>query len=129
MAKYPPETKAQVIAEWQTGESIKALSRKRNLPERTIGFWVKGRTRAPAAPKTQDPFRDLDAAIWQVVSANLRALQAVAEQAQDADWRKGQSAHDLAIFYGVLSDKVVRVLAALERPESSPGPGGVLVES
>lgn len=41
MQTYPAEVKAQVIAEWQTGQTPGALSRKYDIPRATIVGWTK----------------------------------------------------------------------------------------
>lgn len=42
--------------------------------------------------------------------ASLRAAIQLAEQANDANWRSKQPASEIAVFYGVLSDKSIRLI-------------------
>lgn len=46
---------------------------------------------------------------------NLEAMNKIVEVANDEVWLKAQRATELATFFGVISDKTVRVLAAIER--------------
>jgi hypothetical protein len=48
------------------------------------------------------------------LETGIEASVAIAVQAQDEDWRKSQNAAQLATFYGVITDKSIRLLEASE---------------
>lgn len=48
------------------------------------------------------------------LETGLEASIAIAQQAQDENWRKNQTAAHLATFYGVVTDKSIRLLQASE---------------
>ena len=62
-------------------------------------------------------------------NANLDALAAIAKHVQEPAWLLKQNAHDLAILYGVIFDKLSRLAVAIagdgpEQPEDGRGAGG-----
>lgn len=52
--------------------------------------------------------------IMMQLETGLEASIAIAAQAQDEEWRKSQNASQLATFYGVVTDKSIRLLEASE---------------
>lgn len=53
--------------------------------------------------------------IEQGLKENLLATIRITKVTEDEIWLKGQRAPELATFYGVITDKTVRILAAIER--------------
>jgi hypothetical protein len=62
---------------------------------------------------------ELGELIAELLGENLRGLRAIAGLASDRTWTEKQNAADLAIFYGVLADKAVRILGALKPSEDN----------
>ena len=52
--------------------------------------------------------------VMQQLESGLEASITIAGQALDEDWRKQQRASELATFYGVITDKSIRLLEASE---------------
>ena len=120
MNTYSPELKAQVIAEWMAGASLKQLALSYAVPKSTVQEWVKGHGRVAVVPKNkEDDDRDLDSRAWGLVDGSFSALSRIHGVTQDDAWLKRQNAADLAIFAGVISDKLIRLLGAVQRPDSS----------
>src|SRR5262252_6612680 len=111
---YSAETRAQVLSELTAGATIASL-----VARHKIVNW-----RNQASPQTNpiqsDP--DFRALTLKHLEEILVALGRVTAQAADAQWLGRQSAHDLAIFYGVLFDKGARILAALPAGDGSEPP-------
>jgi len=64
---------------------------------------------------------ELGELISDVLRANLRAVQVLAEHVvTEVEWRRKQPASDIAVLTGVLTDKAVRILEALEAAEPTP---------
>lgn len=53
--------------------------------------------------------------IMEGLKANLEATQRIVEVTKDEVWLKAQRAPELGTFYGIISDKTVRILSAMER--------------
>lgn len=52
---------------------------------------------------------------------SLRAMNAIAKQAQDAGYTSGQAANELAVLYGVIADKTIRIFEAAQSGEPDAG--------
>jgi transposase-like protein len=125
MRKYSAEFRAQVIAEWKTGEAAIHLARIHGINGQTVNNWVKNEHRLPVKPEhevykeqleaLQD---DIDAIAWRHVKAGAAASEAILAKAQDPSWLDKQDAPGLAILYGVIADKQLRLLAAYEREDA-----------
>ena len=110
MTTYTPEVKAQVIAAYQSGEAKKAISRRLGVPLTTVRQWL-AQIAPVAAPENKSW---LDEQVWGLIADTINGLRAIARQAQDPGWLQQQHAHDLGVFAGVQSDKLVRILGALD---------------
>lgn len=111
--------RAAVIGALLAGQSIHEVARAYNVSRRTVLDWKRTAgiiTRVP--PQKADELGEL---ISGVLRANLRAVQILAERiGTDPDWWRKQQASDLAVLSGVLTDKSIRILEALEAAEPTP---------
>ena len=107
---YTAEVKAQVIADWKTGASLGQLVKAHGVPKTTVRAWVEGMDRTGTVLKKNTP--TLDEMAWELVGESFAALRAILRKAQDDSWLDKQNANDIAIFFGVTSDKLLRLLAA-----------------
>lgn len=119
MQVHPEQLRTQVIAEWMAGASLGGLAKAHKLPKSTVQEWVKGQSRIAVVPKENgvEPSRVMDSMAWELVCDGFAASAAILRKAQDSSWLDKQNANDLAIFFGVLSDKQLRLLAAFRRPD------------
>lgn len=122
LQSYPPELKAQVIADFQLGASKSALSKKYNVPRTTVIDWVT--SHEPPIPTVTDIQKrdELGVLVYEYLATGLRALIAQARAMGDPEWFKGQgeTAHQL---HGTLADKLVIIFAGVERGRSDSGDG------
>lgn len=125
-AGHSDDTRAAVLAALQLGESVKGVSRTYRVTPQTVRRWrdeagAMGIT--PVSPPDHSPKkRDLGVLVGEYLAAGLAALAAQAVVAADPEWIKKQPADQLAIFHGVLADKLIRVLAAVQpaSPDDAP---------
>ncbi len=133
--EYTPELRAAVLAKLLSGGAIKTLAREYSIPEKTLRDWREAGRKlvndwsAPEGAGKSGPPKDwkwLDERIWNLVGTWFDTLEAVAVASQDAAWVKSQSAAALAVYAGTTTDKLLRLLAALELGGSSGQsvPGG-----
>jgi transposase-like protein len=129
---FPDEVKAQAVARIAAGESVHRVARELRVQPATLRGW---RTRLALAVLGADPQKKAeDPDYRELVLAHLRkgleASERVLDQTRDAGWLKQQSAEGLAHFYGVVFDKIARIVAALpvdedaQRQLPAPGPDG-----
>lgn len=122
MQTYTDEVKAQVIAARRAGTSENALVTQFGVPKSTLRGWVK---EAQSHPKTNSlATLDIDAIGLKLIDGSVSAVGAIAGVTLDPTWLRQQNAHDLAILYGVIADKLIRVLGAVKpRADSVANPG------
>lgn len=65
----------------------------------------------------------LDELVRQHLTTSLQAVVRIAQIVTDEEWIKRQNANDIAMLYGVLSDKAVHILGAAERAAAESGEG------
>ncbi len=109
---YSDETKAQVMAALLTGQAIAKVASDYKIPYSTVGTWakdVKGLIRESSIQKRER----IGELVVDNVEAALEATKALAHVFADAIWIRQQEASQLAVLYGILSDKTVRVLEML----------------
>lgn len=118
---HDPEKRATVLAVLIAGSTVAETSRETGIPEPTIIRWREeaGLTQKP--PKFQtigtEKKRDLGELVGEYLDDVLVTLRAQAVHARDQEWLTRQDAAQLAILHGVLTDKAIRLLGALQTDE------------
>lgn len=122
--RYTAEQKTLLIAAWQSGASENELTRDFNIPKTTLRGWVKKLTRTAVAPKpkaNEPDWETIDDIAEDWTRAQGMATLAILRKAQDDSWLDRQSAHDLGVFYGIIADKQLRLLAAFKPRDNTAG--------
>jgi transposase-like protein len=127
---HSDETRAAVLAALLTGQSVTAVSLEYKLSHATVISWrdAAGLGSTRVQPKIH---ADIGELVLAHVRASLLALETQAGVACDAAWLKRHSPADLAVLFGVISDKSHRILAALEstdQPVPTPEPGDLAAD-
>lgn len=94
------------------GQSIGSIAREYNLPKSTISRWKNSDVPQNGTQKKQ--IADL---ITDYLRANLEALRAQAVMFSDHQWLAKQTASDVAVLHGVMTDKAIRLLEAFSGGE------------
>ena len=108
---------AKVIACLACGKSIKETSAELDISEDWV---VRVRKELPEdfiASFTAAKTNEISELIEQGLKAQLLAMIKMVEVTNDELWLKAQRAPELATFFGVVNDKTVRILAAIERAD------------
>lgn len=111
---HTPEVKAAAMAALLAGQSVSSVAREYRIPKGTVSGWREAAMREAdgvAAPPTQKAL--IGELLVNYLETNLRALQQQAECFGDKEWLMSQSANELAVLHGVMTDKAVRLLEAL----------------
>lgn len=116
---HDDQKRAAVVAALLEGQSVHQVARDYSVSRATVVAWreASGLHRSPVQPQKRD---EIGALVAGVLRSNLAAVQLLAEHASDPEWFRKQSAADIAVLSGVLTDKAVRILEALESAEPSP---------
>jgi transposase-like protein len=114
---YSDEVRASALASLALGMSTRAVAREHQIPRSTVVVWQRnaGLTGQPLVQPQKR--RDLGELIAHYLDTGLQALEAQARLFSDPVWLERQSASELAILHGVLTDKLIKVLASLESDE------------
>lgn len=110
--EYSDETKAQVMAALLTGQSVSKVADDFSIPYSTVGTWAKDAKGLIRDSSIQKKERIGDLVIDNVEAA-LEATRALADVFADREWIEKQEASQLAVLYGIVSDKTYRILEAL----------------
>jgi DNA-directed RNA polymerase specialized sigma subunit len=117
----PDEKKAVVIAALLAGQGVNEIAEAYKIPKSSVSRLKKI---IPAEKLEQVGIQKAET-IAVLISNNLEAsfdaIHNILKQTQDVDWLKKQPASELATFLGVTSDKVFRVLEAIENAQSPAG--------
>ena len=114
--RYTPETKAAVMSALLTGQSVSSVAREYDIPKGTVSGWKKEVIK-PTNPTQKN--EEIGELLVGYLRENLKALTAQAEQFQDKDWLREQSAESVAVLHGVMTDKAVRLLEAMGAQNAS----------
>ncbi len=110
---YSPELKTQVIAEWKAGSSLDSLAKAHTMPKATVQAWTSHLERVPVSiAKRPEPY-DLDEMAIRLINGSVNAVSAIHGVTEDGAWLRSQTASELAILLGVISDKLYRLLEAI----------------
>ena len=130
MSQYSPDLIAKVVAAVLEGQSMSAVAREYRIPKGTVSSWVKrnvdlapisgaaeGGGREPRDPKKENRREQIGDLIIDNLEAQLNATKMMATAIQDEDWIRKQPASEIAVLFGVISDKTFRILEALPDDE------------
>lgn len=112
--KHTDETRSAALAALLEGQGVAEVARKYKLPKSTvmdIKKHIDSEEFAQVRSKKQD---SIAALIEGHLQASLTAATNIAKQTANADWLTKQDADKLGVFYGILTDKSVRILEAAE---------------
>lgn len=112
MRHYSDETKAAVMAALLAGQSIGSIAREYNLPKSTVSRWKNS-----DVPQNGTQKKQISDLIVDYLRANLEALRAQAVMFSDRQWLAKQTASDVAVLHGVMTDKAIRLLEAFSGGE------------
>jgi transposase-like protein len=120
---HDPRTKAAALAGLATGESIHSVARRLGVSRSTVQRW-RDAAHVPT-PGLVGPQKkqELGEQVYSFLEESIETLAAQVRFARDEAWLRRQSAADLAMLFGVLNDKTVRLLAALQPDTNGAGEG------
>jgi len=111
---HDPEVRAAAMAALLAGQGVAQVADEYHLPTSTVSRWrVEARTEAGRS-------EDVGALLLDYLQENLTTLRAQAVAFRDARWLAEQDAADAAVLHGVMTDKAIRLLEALEGSGVSP---------
>src|SRR5690606_22248922 len=100
--------KAAVMAALLVGQGVAEVAKEYRLPQSTVSRW-KAEARSEAGLS-----EDIGELLLTYLRQSLSTLRAQAEFFGNTDWLRRQKAADVAVLHGVMTDKAVRLLEAME---------------
>lgn len=107
---HSPETKSAVIAALLAGQGVNEVAASYGLDSGLVSRWKSAIPESQLQQVAVEKKERLVDLIESHLIASLKGAAKCAEQAHNDDWRNKQSAENLAVFYGVLSDKSIRLV-------------------
>lgn len=118
--EYDVQTKATALAAVATGESLNSVARRTGIPKTTLIRW-RDAAGLPKADQTGlEKKQELGEQLFGYVQESITTLEFLVKFSRNQAWLEKQSADQVAVLFGVLADKTVRVLGALQ-PNSDSG--------
>jgi transposase-like protein len=110
---HDDQKRAAVVAALLEGQSVSQIARDYSISKSSVIAWreAAGLHSTPVEPQKRD---EIGALVAGVLRSNLAAVQLLAEHASDPEWFRKHNAADIAVLSGVLTDKAIRILEALE---------------
>ena len=116
--KHSDETRAAALAALLEGQGVTEVARIYKLPKSTvqdIKRSIESEEFAQVRSKKQESLAGL---IEDHLQASLKAAANIAKQTNNAEWLNKQDADKLGVFYGIVTDKSVRILEAAEAAQT-----------
>lgn len=107
---YSPKVKGEVIAALLAGQGVNEVAKQYNIDKATVSRWKTSLPQQELQQIATEKKERLVDLIESHLVASLKGAAKCAEQAHNDEWRNKQPADALAVFYGVLSDKSIRLV-------------------
>lgn len=122
--EYDDQTRGAVLAALLAGQSVSSIAAEYKIPRSTIYGWRDksdeiAAVATTATEKSGELVANIGASILEYMQTSLRSLIIQATHFGDVDWLRKQSAENLAVLHGVQTDKVMKLLEAINRNAES----------
>lgn len=111
---HSDKTRSEAIAALLEGQGVSEIAKKYKLPESTVRDLRKNidsEKFAEVRAKKQEALAEM---IEGHLAASLQAARNIANQTKNVEWLNKQDADKLGVFYGITTDKAIRILEAAE---------------
>lgn len=117
---YSEETKAAVLSALLTGQSANEVAKKYNIPKGTIIGWKSKANGGDTVAHLPTPKKErIGELLIEYIALSLETLQKQVKTFGNEKWLKEQEASQVAVLHGVIADKTIRLLEALNGPEDN----------
>lgn len=108
MKHHEPEVRAAAMSALLAGQGVSEVAREYRLPESTVSRWKADARREAGLTD------DIGELLLGYLRENLQSLRAQVVAFRDPAWLKEQRAGELGVLHGILCDKSIRLLEALD---------------
>jgi len=113
---HDPEVRAAAMAALLSGQGVNAVAEEYRLPVSTVSDW-KRLARSEAGRSD-----DIGELLLDYLRENLTTLRAQTIAFRDPEWLREQAASEAGVLHGILTDKAIRLLEALQGSPVEPTP-------
>jgi hypothetical protein len=117
--KHSDEVQAEVMSALLAGQGVTEVSEQYNLPDSTVSDLKRRVEEEFGDLRNKNRGEKIENLLFDYLTSNLNALQAQARIASEDEYLRQQSADKLAVLHGVMADKSVRLLEAIERARAA----------
>lgn len=103
------------MASLLAGQGVGEIAAQYSLPESTIREWRETLSSEQFAELRAKKGEKIEELLFGYLTANLAALEAQAKVVSEREYITKQPADGLAVLHGVMADKSIRLLEAIER--------------
>lgn len=94
-----------------SGQSVSAVAKEYKIPQSTVSTW---RAQSPNIDDIGTKKRErIGALVIDNLEAALETTQAILNVVKTKEWIEKQTATEIGVLYGIISDKTYRILEAL----------------
>lgn len=112
--KHSDETRAAVISALLQGQGVNEVAQAYDLPKSSVSGIKSDLTKGELEQVRTQKKENIADLVENHLRASLTACVNIANITQNVEWVNKQSGDNLAVFYGVLSDKSLRLLEAAQ---------------
>lgn len=113
---HDPELRAAVMTALLSGQSVSAVAREYRVSRSTVTLW-RDTAGLGSTPVRQEKRAEIGDLLSDYLRKVLGTLAIQADTFSDTAWLRRQDASEAAVLHGVLCDKAVRLLEALDPGE------------
>lgn len=117
--------KAAAFAALLAGQSISSVAEQYNIPRGTVANWASKARHPERHPDSEDARIMKRERIGELILDNLEAMLETTKEmvnvVKDREWLTRYSPSEVAVLFGVISDKTYRILQALPDGTEEPG--------
>jgi len=121
--KHSDETRAAALAALLEGQGVSEVAKKYKLPHSTVSRLKKQLPQNELDEVGRKKRENISDLISTHLEESLKATARIARQTNDDEWLSKQPASELATFFGVITDKTVRILEAIENASTQKQEG------
>lgn len=113
--RHSEETQAQVMAALLAGQGVNEIAAQYELPESTIREWRSALSSEQFAELRAKKGEKIEELLFGYLTQTLETLQSQAKIVSEREYVLKQPADSIAVLHGVMADKSIRLLEAIER--------------
>ena len=113
--KHSDEVQAQVMAALLAGQGVGEIAEQYNIPDSTVSDLRKRAEEEFGELRKKNKGEKIEELLFNYLTQTLSTLESQAKVVSEREYIIKQPADSLAVLHGVMADKSIRLLEAIER--------------